>query len=383
MVEGRSSRLNLILLFLGMYLFIWSLSGLKESWVLAFAADGKEGLARSYIDRMTDNPLSALCLGVLATALVQSSSGVVAVTIATVAAGGMTVQQSVPLIMGANIGTTVTCVIVTLGYAIRKREFSKAVPVALLNDVVKTLTVAFLFLVELYTNVLSDSAVYVADILGGLPILDFFLGGFPDLLDVVIDPILKPVQSVFVAFFNGSIYSAVSLGVMSFAVLILGLEMMGNAAENAIRGRASHYVHLAFKTPRRGLFLGTSFASLLQSSSVATSLAIPFTASGKISLKEVYPYLLGCNIGTTIDPGQIASYVKFGVMGLNVGLVHVFINVFSVCLWFGVPGLANIPLKLTKALSDVILSSKNSTIALSAFTISLFYIIPLLVIYLL
>lgn len=380
---GGGKYRNLLILFIGMYLFIWSLSGLKHAWGLAFAVEGKDNLAKSYIARMTDNPLSGLCLGIIATALVQSSSGVVAVTIATVAAGGMSVVQAVPLIMGANIGTTVTCVIVTLGYAIRKREFSKAIPVALLNDVVKTLSVAVFFVVEYSTHLISSTAVAAASLMGQLPIFSFFLGGFPDMLDLVIDPVLAPVESIMLLILGEGAWGALGFGVLSFAVLILGLELMGNAAEATLKGKAGEYVHLAFKTKKRGVALGTGFASVLQSSSVATSLAVPFAASGKISLREVYPYLMGCNIGTTIDPGQIASYIKFGVMGLQVGLVHIFLNVLSVLVWLTVPVLTEVPLKITGWITSIIIKSRNSTLALVAYTALMFYIIPLAIIYML
>jgi len=348
---------------------------------MAFAVDGKENLARDYIGRMTGNPLSGLCLGVVATALVQSSSGVVALTIATVAAGGMTVAQAVPLVMGANIGTGVTCVLVTLGYAVRRREFAKAVPVALLNDVVKTLSVAVFFTIEVSTHALSSLAVYASEIVSRLPVFGFVFSGFPDMLDVVIMPVLKPVGGFFGWVFPGSAYGALGLGVFSFVVLILGLELMGAAAENVLKGNASKYVHNAFRTRKRGLMLGTSFACILQSSSVATSLSIPFVVSERISLREVYPYIMGCNIGTTIDPGQIASYVKFGVVGLSVGLVHVLINVFSVVFWLGIPRVGEIPLAVAERISGVIIGSRNSVLSLIILTALMFFIFPLVVIY--
>jgi len=263
----------------------------------------------------------------------------------------------------------------------RKREFSKAVPVALLNDVVKTLTVAVFFLLELFTGALSSFAEFFSVFLAGLPIFNFFLGGFPNMLDAVIDPLLGPVGSLVVRLFGETAYGALAMGVFSFLVLIFGLEVMGNAAESAIKGKASEYVHEAFRTRKRGVALGTCSACLLQSSSVATSLAVPFVASGKISLREVYPYLLGCNIGTTVDPGQIASYVKFGVVGLKVGLIHVLINVFAVVLWLWVPKLNKVPILITDKITSFIMGCRNSTFALIAFTTLMFYIIPLIIIY--
>ncbi|MFH1722759.1 MAG: Na/Pi symporter [Candidatus Altiarchaeota archaeon] len=383
MVNGW--KWNLFLLFVGIYLFIFSLSGLKESWTAAFAVEGKEQLAKDYIGRFVDNPLSGLAVGILATALVQSSSGVVAITIATVAAGGLTLVQAVPLVMGANIGTTVTCVIVTLGYAIRKLEFSAAVPVAIVNDVFKTFNVLIFFFIEIYTGWISRFAVWGAQFLDEMPLVGDLLGGFPDVVDVVVDPVMEPLSKVVFAF-GGAVSSshfagAIMMGVTSFGLLILGLEIMGRSVESALKDRASELLEKAFHTPLRGLFVGTATAAILQSSSVATSLVVPFAASRMVTLRKAYPYILGCNIGTTIDPGQIVSYLKFGAQGLAVGIVHISLNVFGVVIWLGIPWLRDVPPRIAEWIGVHLVERKNGALNLLVAVVLVFYVIPLAIIY--
>ncbi|MFH0861174.1 MAG: Na/Pi symporter [Candidatus Altiarchaeota archaeon] len=382
MFEGRGWSFNLLLLLLGIYLFVCSLCGLKASWIIAFAAEGKEGLAKDYVSRVVGNPLSALCAGIMATAIVQSSSGVVAVCIATVAAGGMTVAQAVPFVMGANIGTTITSVLIALGYSFRKLEFSRAVPVALANDVFKVLNVSVFFILESTTHLLSRSSTFLAGLIGNFPVIGAVLGGFPDFIDVFTDPAVQPAVETITVIFGKTLLAAAITGIASFIVLLLSLEFMSTSVQNFMKDMAADSVDRAFKTPFRGIVVGSSVTWVLQSSSVATALAIPFVASGAVSLKKIYPYLLGCNIGTTIDPGQIISYIKFGVLGLSVGLVHVIINVIGVTLWLITPGLRDLPLLLTSRVSNVIVSSRNGAVSLVMFALIMFFIIPGLVIYL-
>ena len=374
-------KTNLLFLTLGVYLFICSLSGLKDGWVFAFATEGKENLAKTYVDRITGKPLSALCAGIIATALIQSSSGVVAVCIATVAAGGMTVVQSIPFVMGANIGTTITSVLIALGYSLRRMEFSRAVPVAIVNDVFKTLNVALFFIIELHTHILSKTSEAISKTMGGMPFFGSLLGGFPDFIEFFTNPLVVPVESVITSLFGKTLTGGLILGIVSFSILLSSLELMSKAAQNFVRGRASEVVDRAFKTPVRGVIMGSSITWFLQSSSVATALAVPFAASGVITFKRVYPYILGCNIGTTIDPGQIISYIKFGVVGLSVGLVHVLLNVVGVVFWLTFPVLRDVPPKIALKISGLITSSRRGGLSLIVFTSLFFFIIPAIVIY--
>ncbi|MGD2114225.1 MAG: Na/Pi symporter, partial [Acidobacteriota bacterium] len=91
---------------------------------LAFKLFGK-GLAQEMIAR-TANPFVGLLVGILATSLVQSSSTTTSMTVGLVAAGALTIDGAIPIIMGANIGTSVTNTLVSLGHVTRREEFKRA-----------------------------------------------------------------------------------------------------------------------------------------------------------------------------------------------------------------------------------------------------------------
>ena len=73
------------------------------------------------------NPIAGLCVGILGTVLVQSSSASTSVIVGLVASGALGVEQAVPMVMGANIGTTVTNTLVSLGHVRQSAEFKKSV----------------------------------------------------------------------------------------------------------------------------------------------------------------------------------------------------------------------------------------------------------------
>src|SRR6267378_337887 len=96
----------------------------------------------------TSNPFTGLFIGLLITALIQSSSAVTSMVVALVASGSMTIEGAVPIIMGANVGTTITSTIVSLGFITRKKEFMRAVAGGTYNSLFNILTVFIMFPLE-------------------------------------------------------------------------------------------------------------------------------------------------------------------------------------------------------------------------------------------
>jgi len=371
---------NLILILLGIFIFVCSLSGLKESWVIAFAAGGEENMVRAVLQDVVRNPVTALFAGILTTALLQSSSGTIAIAIATVAAGGLTVGQAVPLVMGANIGTTITNTIVSLAHAFRRKEFVHVVPASLIDDIFKILNVAIFFTLELLTGFLSKSALFLTNFFGGLPLLGKTLQNFPDFLDIFTKPVLDPVIGLAITFFGKTTIAAVVLGIVSFAALAYGLKIMSSAIRELVKKETDHLIKKAFRTRKRTTLTGFSLCWILQSSSVTTSLAIPFVAVKMINLKQMYHYALGASLGTTCDAGQIISYIKFGLLGLSVGLVHVLLNFFGIIIFSFVPVLKDLPVTIAQKIGNYITKSKFAAIKLIVFTALIFYLIPLIII---
>jgi|Deesub1362A_J573_1020465.scaffolds.fasta_scaffold00377_26 sodium-dependent phosphate cotransporter len=379
----RNFLFNFLILLIGIYVFIGALEGLKSAWEIAFAPAGKKELAQNYINNVIGNPFSGLFVGILATALVQSSSGVVAVVIASCAAGAFSIAFAVPIILGANIGTTVTNTMVTLGYLLRRKfikiEFIRATEASIIHDIFNIFNVSFFFILELTTKILSKSASFLADKIGNLPILGHIIKDFPDLTGVIVEkPIVDPFVTIIIKIIGyKGFLPAIIIGLISFAFLLFALRLMSNSMQRVMEKRVTKIISKAFQTKTRAVFIGGSLTWLLQSSSVATSLAVPFAASGIIKIKEIYPYTLGCNIGTTIDPGQIISYAKFGLTGFKVGFIHVLLNLIGVILWLGTP-LRTIPPKLASKLAKWITSTHP--LLLIVYIGVIFYVLPILII---
>jgi sodium-dependent phosphate cotransporter len=134
-----------------LYLFICSLSFLADGFRLVAGKQAGEVFAES--DFM-NNPVAGMMLGVLVTVLVQSSSTSTSIAITMVGADLLTVKQGIPIIMGANIGTSVTSTIVALGQASDRDEFRRAFAAATVHDMFNFLTVAVLLPIESATHYL-------------------------------------------------------------------------------------------------------------------------------------------------------------------------------------------------------------------------------------
>src|SRR5690348_16818416 len=112
----------------------------------------------------TSNPFTALFIGLLVTAIIQSSSATTSMVVALVSSGQLTLQAAVPIIMGANIGTTITSTIVSLGFITKKKEFRRAVAAGTYHDFFNILTALILFPLEYYYGFLSGISQWLAEI---------------------------------------------------------------------------------------------------------------------------------------------------------------------------------------------------------------------------
>jgi sodium-dependent phosphate cotransporter len=143
---------KVLLVVISLYFFLVSI-GLMGKAFKGFGKDFAETLLQT-----TSNPFIALFVGILATSLVQSSSTTTSIVVGMVASGVITVGNAVPIIMGANIGTTVTNTLVSLGHITRREEFKRAVSGATVHDFFNLMCVAILFPLELATGFLQKFA---------------------------------------------------------------------------------------------------------------------------------------------------------------------------------------------------------------------------------
>lgn len=316
---------------------------------------------------ITSNPFIGLFVGLLATAIIQSSSTSTSMIVAIVASGSLTLENAVPMIMGANIGTSVTSSIVALGHITKKEEFKKAISAATVHDFFNLIVVSILFPLEYFTGFLSGLGHYVASI--------FYSDTFESkemfsILGVTIKPVGKFIMALLGK--NAIIIFAVSMVGLIFSLrgftAVLKKLLIGNSQKALEK-------HI-FGNQIKSLTWGALITASVQSSSVTTSLTVPLVAADKASLKQVFPFLMGANIGTTVT-ALIAAFSQTEA-ALSVALCHLFFNLIGVVLLFPISAIRNIPIYLAESLGTATL--KNRMVGF-AYIIITFFAIPFVLIF--
>ena len=321
------------------------------------------------------NPFTGLIIGILATAMIQSSSTVTSIIVGLVA-GGLPVETAVPMIMGANIGTTITNTIVSLGHVRKKKEFRRAFASATVHDFFNVMAVVIFLPIEILFHPLSKVGGFFAEM---------FVGG--ENMSVkglnFIKPATKPVIELFTNISNAlseniAYYLLIVFGI---GIIFLAITVIGKLLKKLMVGRAKVIMHNAIgKGPVTGIFSGAIITVLVQSSSTTTSLMVPLAGTGVFRLKQIYPFTLGANIGTTITALLAATAIsgETAVFALQIALVHLFYNTSAVLLIYGIKDLRLLPIRGALWLART--ASENKMIALF-YIVGVFFIIPALLIF--
>jgi sodium-dependent phosphate cotransporter len=336
-----------------------------------WAAGGEETAARLF--EFAGNPFLALLVGMLATALVQSSSTVTSIIVALVAAG-MPVSVAVPMVMGANIGTTVTNTLVSLGHMRDSQEFRRAFAAATVHDFFNILSVVIFLPFEMAFGVLERTSEFLVGFL-------MFEGSASIKHLNVVGILTKPVASWLgeeglLGYVLPGRAGGVVLSILAVAVIILSIGQLGRLLRRSMTGSARRIFELAMgRGPIAGIAAGTVITVLVQSSSTTTSLIVPFAGSGVLSLGQVFPFTLGANIGTCIT-ALLAATAITGEMArpaLQIALVHLIYNIAGTLVIYGVAALRKIPLMLATRMAE--LASARRLAAL-AYMLMTFFVVP-------
>jgi hypothetical protein len=211
--------------------------------------------------------------------------------------------------------------------------------------------------------------------------LERFLSLFENtIIDIIIeDPIVKPLGKIFSNLFGPRI-SGLILFIFWFVIVVIAIDfLITRGLKRLIKTDWANRVAAAFSNPFKSFATGFSITWLVGSSSIGTSLAIPMIATRMVDLEEAYPYLCGCNLATTVDLAQIYGYIAGGVVGIMLGSAHVMLNILALVLWLASP-LRVVPVKIAKYIGGAIASKPYSAFLLVAYAISVFIILPLVVI---
>ncbi|OLQ87563.1 sodium:phosphate symporter [Vibrio ponticus] len=316
------------------------------------------------------HPIAGLMIGLVATALIQSSSTVTSIIVGLVA-GGLPVETAIPMVMGANIGTTVTNTLVSLGHVRCKEEFQRAFASATIHDFFNLLAVMIFLPLEMMFGILDKVSHWLVS-----PLLntgDMSVGGF-DFIKPITKPVISALQGPLGTF--GNTVGGVLLIAIGIATIFLAITVMGKLMKGLMVGRARDILKNAIgRGPIHGIVSGSIVTVLVQSSSTTTSLMVPLVGTGVLKVRDVYPFTLGANIGTCITALLAATAVsgEFAVFALQIALVHLVFNLMATVFIFGIPFLREIPVKCAEYLAATAVKNKA---VVAAYLLSVFIVLP-------
>ena len=335
---------------------------------------GFKNLGKDLVDGLFEgvsNPVGGLFVGLLATVLVQSSSVSTSVIVGLVAAGVVNTGDAVPMIMGANLGTTVTNTLAALGHVRHDIEFKRAFAAATVHDFFNILAVIVFLPIELITGYLSSTATWLTDTLIGSSGSDFksplkeavklpakwvkellsSMGSHGDIKGVLMIAI-------------GLLFIFISLAYITKNMRLLVADRVETAINHAL-GAGSGMV---------AILLGAIITISVQSSSITTSVLVPLAASGVLTLQNIYPVTLGANVGTTVT-ALLASLATGSPAAVTVAIVHTLFNISGIIVFYPFQKLRQIPINLANRIADIAVERRSLALA---YTLIAFVIVPLL-----
>jgi sodium-dependent phosphate cotransporter len=325
------------------------------------------GAARELI-KVAEIPFISLFIGLLTTALIQSSSTVTSIAVAMVASGTISLNMGIFVIMGANIGTTLTSDIISLSYITSKSKFRLALSAGVVHDFFNILTTIVIFPLEYYYKILSGSAMYITNLLGVEPMT-------PDMgLTKPVYSIIKPLTVGIANLVNNDWIIAI-LGIF---LLFASIKLFSKYSYKLLIGKSKDKMKsYIFSNPFKSFSWGLLLTGALQSSSITTSLSVPLVATRKVTLPSVFPFIMGANIGTTITALLAAIFKSEAAVSL--AIAHLIFNFIGVLVFLPYGRIRNFPVRLAREFG--ILASDNRLIGFF-YIILTFFLIPFLLIYL-
>jgi len=314
----------------------------------------------------TSNPFTGLFIGLLVTAMIQSSSTTTSLTVALVASGSLTLEGAVPIIMGANIGTTITSTIVSLSFINHKKEFRRAVSAGTYHGFFKIITALILFPLEYNFHFLSGLAQFIA--------INFFNEptGVTGNFKMLGQSLSWPVNFVTEKIGNGYLLAGVSVFMLFGSILFFRKvisHVMGLGSQEKFR-------QFFFKSPYKSFGWGLLTTAAIRSSTITTSLVVPLVAKKIIKLRQAGAFILGANIGTTITAFMASTFNSNAA--ISIALTHFLFNFIGVILFFRTPLLKEIPFKAATYLGKLTL--RNRLVGF-LYLLLVFFLIPFSLIY--
>lgn len=271
---------SILTLFGGLALFLYGMQVMGDG--LAKVSGGK---LEKILENLTSSKLKAVLLGLGVTAVIQSSSATTVMVVGFVNSGIMKLTQAVGIIMGANIGTTVTAWILSLA-GIESNNF--------------------------FMSLLKPSS---------------------------FAPILALIGIVLLMFTKSSRKKDIGVILVGFAVLMFGMETMSGAVKPLADVPEFTNLLLAFSNPVAGVLAGTILTAIIQSSSASVGILQALCVTGAVPYSAAFPIIMGQNIGTCVT--ALLSAIGANKNAKRAAMIHLYFNMLGTVIFLGVFYLLN------------------------------------------
>jgi len=346
-----------------LYLFLVGIAGMSS----AIKRMGSE-FAETVLTTTSD-PFIALFIGIFATVLFQSSSTTTSLIVGMVSSGSLTIASSIPMIMGANIGTTVTNTIVSVGHINKGTEFKRAFAASTVHDFFNIMAVAIVFPIEMIFHPLQKTSEWFAlKMFGKIENIEVLQAKSP--IKLAVKSGSKFIQKF--TFDNDIFYLILSVFI-TFLMLYSIVKLLKSLVLKKIEGFFDQYI---FNTALKAMLFGVIITIMVQSSSITTSLVVPLAGAGVLTLRQIFPFTLGANIGTTVT--ALLAAITGTVSALVAAFSHLLFNIAGIVIIYCIPVLRNIPLKCAEIISEQAVTKKYLPLLYLFF---IFVLVPLCIIY--
>ncbi|HEY94619.1 MAG TPA: Na/Pi cotransporter family protein [Dehalococcoidia bacterium] len=368
------NSVRILLIFPLLYIFLVGIKFISVSFGL-FGSGFAEQLVNFY-----SNPFCGLFTGILVTSLVQSSSATTSLIVGLAGSGVLPLESAIPMVIGANMGSTITSLLVSFTFITRKEDFKRAFTAATMHDFFNVFTILVFFPLEIFFHIIEKSAVFLTGIfqnIGGV--------AFISPVKLIIEPVTKNIQHLLLDTFGVTdIVAGIILLIIAILIVVFSLIYLVKILRSLVVNTTERVLdRFLFRNTFTAFILGMLLTAAIQSSAVTVSMVVGMVAAGFLDLNRAYPFALGANIGTTIT-ALLASLVTLnsesgsgvGTIGLTVALSHLMFNIYGTIIFLP---LRKIPVYCATKFGELASESKIWAVV---FVVCGFYLVPLGLIFL-
>jgi sodium-dependent phosphate cotransporter len=287
-----------------------------------------------------------------------------------VAGGALTVQGAIPIIMGANMGTTVTNTLVAMTSMNRRSEFQRAFAGATMHDFFNLISIIILFPVEQATHFLEITATWLSSRLVGAA-----GSQFPNPIKTITKPVVHHIQDLL----TGDLgltkgLATIIMIALALAGIFFALTFLTRTLKRLVLDKAeSSFTNRLAGGGMAAMAMGLLVTVGVQSSSITTSLMVPLIGSGIVPIETAFAATLGANIGTTIT--ALLASLTGTPQAVTVALVHLLFNISGILIIYPVKTVRHVPIRLAQGLARKTSEKKYYAFV---YMFGVFFILPML-----